>query len=77
MQQSWHVALAVRKSISDSKNFIDTDHIYFTTPVFTGTSGNWNLQLGKAIEKAKSRAKGVIVVYGGKYCYSIGMNPPG
>lgn len=52
-----------------AKNFIDTDHIYFTTPGLHQDIRELERQLGKAIEKAKSRAKGVIVVYGGKYCY--------
>jgi len=55
-----------------AKNFIDTDHIYFTTPGLHQDIRELERQLGKAIEKAKSRAKGVIVVYGGKYCY---VNP--
>jgi hypothetical protein len=52
--------------------FLDTDHIYFTTPGLHQDIRELEHQLGKAIEKARSRAKGVIVVYGGKYCY---VNP--
>lgn len=55
-----------------AENFIDTDHIYFTTPGLHQDIRELEHQLGKTIEKAKSRAKGVIVVYGGKYCY---VNP--
>ena len=55
-----------------AENFIDTDHIYFTTPGLHQDIRELERQLGKAIEQAKSRAKGVIVVYGGKYCY---VNP--
>jgi hypothetical protein len=54
------------------EKFLDTDHIYFTTPGLHQDIRELEHQLGKNIEKALSRAKGVIVVYGGKYCY---VNP--
>ncbi len=52
-----------------TEKFIDTDQIYYTTPGLHQDIGELERQLSKAIEKAKTRAKGVIVVYGGKYCY--------
>ncbi|MDZ7666722.1 MAG: DUF1638 domain-containing protein [Desulfotignum sp.] len=54
------------------QGFLDTDHIYYTTPGLHQDIRELAHQLGKTIEKAMSRAKGVIVVYGGKYCY---VNP--
>lgn len=52
--------------------FLDTDHVFFTTPGLHQDIRELEHQLGKAIEKARPRVKGVIVVYGGKYCY---VNP--
>ena len=54
------------------QGFLDTGHIYYTTPGLHQDIRELEHQLGKAIEKARFRAKGVIVVYGGKYCY---VNP--
>lgn len=55
-----------------TQGFLDTEQIYFTTPGLHQDIRELEHQLSKAIEKARPRAKGVIVVYGGKYCY---VNP--
>lgn len=57
------------------QGFLDTEHIFFTTPGLHQDILELEAQLIKLIEKAKSVAKGVIVVYGGKYCYVNPDNP--
>ena len=51
------------------EGFLDTQHIFYTTPGLHQDIPELEKQLLKFIEKAKAVAKGVIVVYGGKYCY--------
>ena len=51
------------------EGFLDTQHIFYTTPGLHQDIPELEKQLLKFIEKAKAAAKGVIVVYGGKYCY--------
>lgn len=53
----------------EEEGFLDTQHIFYTTPGLHQDIPELEKQLIKFIEKAKSVAKGVIVVYGGKYCY--------
>ncbi len=53
----------------EEEGFLDTQHIFYTTPGLHQDIPELEKQLLKFIEKAKSVAKGVIVVYGGKYCY--------
>jgi hypothetical protein len=57
------------------EGFIDTRHIFFTTPGLHQNIPELETQLIKFIDKAKAVAKGVIVVYGGKYCYVNADNP--
>ena len=57
------------------EGFLDTPHIFYTTPGLHQDIPELETQLIKFIEKAKSVAKGVIVVYGGKYCYVNPDNP--
>jgi hypothetical protein len=52
--------------------FLDTEHLYYTTPGLHQDILKLETQLVKMIEKAKTKAEKVIVVYGGKYCY---VNP--
>ncbi|MBT3487402.1 MAG: DUF1638 domain-containing protein, partial [Desulfobacula sp.] len=54
------------------EGFLDTRHIFYTTPGLHQDIPELEIQLIKFIEKAKLVAHGVIVVYGGKYCY---VNP--
>ncbi len=54
------------------QGFLDTPHIFFTTPGLHQNIHELEQQLTRMVEKAKSVAAGVIVVYGGKYCY---VNP--
>jgi hypothetical protein len=55
--------------------FLDTRHIFYTTPGLHQDIPELETQLIKHIEKAKLAASGVIVVYGGKYCYVNPDNP--
>ena len=57
------------------EGFLDTRHVFFTTPGLHQDINELETQLIKFIEKAKAVAKGVIVVYGGKYCYVNADNP--
>ncbi|WP_300457501.1 DUF1638 domain-containing protein [Desulfobacula sp.] len=57
------------------EGFLDTPHIFFTTPGLHQDIPELETQLIKFIDKAKAVAKGVIVVYGGKYCYVNADNP--
>lgn len=57
------------------QGFIDTTHIYFTTPGLHQNIRELDHQLVTLIKKAKDSADGVIVVYGGKFCYVDADNP--
>lgn len=57
------------------QGFLDTQHIFYTTPGLHQDIPELELQLIKFIEKAKTVARCVIVVYGGKYCYVNPDNP--
>ncbi len=52
--------------------FLDTSHIFFTTPGLHQNINELETKLIQTVEKARAVAKGVIVVYGGKFCY---VNP--
>jgi len=51
------------------EGFLDTEHLYFTTPGLLQDIHALESQLVDKIKKAKEKTKKVIVVYGGKYCY--------
>ena len=57
------------------EGFLDTDHIFYTTPGLHQDIPELESQLIKFGEKAKTVANFVIVVYGGKYCYVNPDNP--
>jgi hypothetical protein len=52
--------------------FLDTSHIFFTTPGLHQNINELETKLIQSVEKARAVATGVIVVYGGKFCY---VNP--
>ncbi len=52
--------------------FLDTSHIFFTTPGLHQNINELETKLIQTVEKARAVATGVIVVYGGKFCY---VNP--
>jgi hypothetical protein len=49
--------------------FLDAKHIFYTTPGLHESPRELERQLIQRVEKAKGKAKQVIVVYGGKFCY--------
>jgi hypothetical protein len=49
--------------------FLDTDHLYFTTPGLHEDIHELERQLLRRIQAAKEKAPNVLVVYGGKFCY--------
>ena len=49
--------------------FLDAGHIFYTTPGLHEDPRDLERQLLQRVEKAKEKAKKVIVVYGGKFCY--------
>ena len=57
------------------EGFLDINHLFFTTPGLHQDISELETQLVKFIKKAKTKAKNVIVVYGGKYCYVNVDNP--
>lgn len=49
--------------------FLDTDHLFFTTPGLHEDIHELERQLLQRIDKAQEKTDKVIVVYGGKFCY--------
>ena len=52
-----------------SEGFLDTQHLFFTTPGLHEDIHELERQLLDRIAKAKEKANKVLVVYGGKFCY--------
>jgi hypothetical protein len=51
------------------EGFLDTNHLYFTTPGLHENVHELERQLLERIDKAKEQADKIIVAYGGKFCY--------
>lgn len=51
------------------EGFLDTDHLYYTTPGLHQVIPELERQLISRIKKAKEKVDKVLVVYGGKFCY--------
>jgi len=51
------------------EGFLDTQHMYLTTPGLHEDIRELERQLISRIQKAKERVDKVLVVYGGKFCY--------
>jgi len=49
--------------------FLDTDHLFYTTPGLHQDIPELERQLVSRIRKAREKADKVLVVYGGKFCY--------
>jgi len=52
-----------------NEGFLDTKHLFLTTPGLHEDIRELERQLIARIEKAKEKAEKVLVVYGGKFCY--------
>lgn len=55
--------------------FLNTPHLFYTTPGLHEDPRELEKQLIQRVEKAKQKAHKVIVVYGGKFCYVNGDLP--
>ncbi len=51
------------------EGFLDTEHLFFTTPGLHENIRELEKQLVERIGKAKEKSDKVLVVYGGKFCY--------
>jgi len=51
------------------EGFLDTEHLFFTTPGLHEDIRELENQLVQRINKAKEKVDKVLVVYGGKFCY--------
>jgi len=61
--------LSLELNYLKQEGFLDTDHLYFTTPGLHEDVRDLERQLVSRITKAKEKADKVLVVYGGKFCY--------
>lgn len=57
------------------EGFLDTSHLFFTTPGLHEDPRELERQLLHRIQKAKEKADKVLVVYGGKFCYVNAAEP--
>ncbi|MBW1802919.1 MAG: DUF1638 domain-containing protein [Deltaproteobacteria bacterium] len=57
------------------EGFLDTNHLFFTTPGLHEDPRELERQLIQRINKAREKADKVLVVYGGKFCYVNADNP--
>lgn len=57
------------------EGFLDTKHLFYTTPGLHEDCRELERQLIDRIEKAKEKTDKVLVVYGGKFCYVNADNP--
>lgn len=55
--------------------FLDTPHLFFTTPGLHENIHELERQLVERIQKARQKAGRVLVVYGGKFCYVNAEEP--
>ena len=55
-----------------NEGFLDTPHLFFTSPGLHQDIFELERQLVSRINKAKEKTGKVLVVYGGKFCY---VNP--
>jgi hypothetical protein len=61
--------LSLELNYLKKEGFLDTNHLYFTTPGLHEDIHELERQLVERIDKAKKQTDKVIVVYGGKFCY--------
>ena len=67
--------LSLELNYLKEKGFLDTNHIFFTTPGLHEDPRELERQLIDRIKKAGEKAGKVLVVYGGKFCYVNADNP--
>jgi hypothetical protein len=67
--------MSLELNLLKKEGFLDTDHLFLTTPGLHEDIRELERQLVEAIQKAKQRVNRVLVVYGGKFCY-VNANEP-
>jgi hypothetical protein len=67
--------LSLELNYLKEQGFVDTNHLFYTTPGLHEDPRELERQLIDRIEKAKEKADKVLVVYGGKFCY-VNANQP-
>jgi len=61
--------LSLELNFLKKESFLDTEHLFYTTPGLHRDIPELERQLIKRINKAREKVDKVIVVYGGKFCY--------
>ena len=61
--------LSLELNYLKQEGFLDTQHIFYTTPGLHQDIPELERQLINRINKAREKADKVLVVYGGKFCY--------
>ena len=61
--------LSLELNFLRDEGFLDTEHLYFTTPGLHEDIRELEKQLVRRISEAKAAVGKVLVVYGGKFCY--------
>jgi hypothetical protein len=61
--------LSLELNYVKEQGFLDTNHLFYTTPGLHEDPRELERQLIDRIEKAKKEADKVLVIYGGKFCY--------
>ena len=61
--------LSLELNCLKKEGFLDTSHLFFTTPGLHEDIHELEAQLIQRINKAKEKVDKVLVVYGGKFCY--------
>ncbi len=61
--------LSLELNFLKEQGFLDSSHIYYTTPGLHQDIPELERQLVSRINKAKTKTDKVLVIYGGKFCY--------
>jgi hypothetical protein len=61
--------LSLELNFLKKEGFLNTNHLFFTTPGLHEDIRELEHQLIQRINKAKEKADKVLVIYGGKFCY--------
>jgi hypothetical protein len=67
--------LSLELNYLKEEGFLDTNHMFFTTPGLHEDTRELERQLIDRINRAREKAGKVLVVYGGKFCYVNVDNP--
>jgi hypothetical protein len=67
--------LSLELNYLKKEGFLDTQHLFYTTPGLHEDCNELERQLIDRIGKAKEKSKKILVVYGGKFCY-VNANDP-